>query len=57
MSVITALSDPPAAVDVDAEAWTPATLQAYLSESYGIDYPREDCVELLRSAGHDVDDG
>ena len=56
MSVITALNDSPAAVDVEADAWTPATLQAYLSESYGIDYPRESCVELLRSAGHDVDD-
>ena len=56
MSVITALNDTPAAVDFDADTWTPATLQAYLSETYGIDYPREECVELLRSAGHDVDD-
>jgi len=56
MAVITALSDAPAAADVDAETWTPATLQAYLNETYGIDYPREECIELLRSAGHDVDE-
>jgi len=56
LSVITALNDSPSAVDVDAEEWTPATLQAYLSESYGIDSSREECVELLRSAGHDVDE-
>ena len=56
MAVITALNDAPAAVDVDADAWTPATLQDYLSETYGIDYSREKCVELLRSAGHDVVD-
>ena len=56
LSVITALNDSPSAVDVDAEEWTPATLQTYLSESYGIDSSREECVELLRSAGHDVDE-
>ncbi|MFQ3474749.1 signal peptidase I [Halonotius sp. F2-221B] len=57
MAVITALNDPPSAADYDAEAWTPATLQAYLADTYDVDYPREQCVELLRSAGHDVDDG
>lgn len=56
MTVITALNDPPAAAGHDAASWTPATLQAYLAETYGIDYPRAQCVALLRSAGHDVDE-
>ncbi|TQQ79102.1 signal peptidase I [Halonotius roseus] len=56
MTAITALNDSPSAAGYDAEAWTPATLQAYLADTYDIDYPREQCVELLRSAGHDVDE-
>jgi signal peptidase len=56
MAVITALNDSPSAADYDAEVWTPATLQEYLADTYDVDYPREQCVELLRSAGHDVDE-
>ena len=56
LAVVTALDEPPAAVDVDAEAWTPAVLQTYLADTYAVDYPIERCVELLRSAGHEDDD-
>jgi len=54
MMVITALNDTPSAVDVDAETWTPAALQTYLADTYDVAYPRERCVELLRSAGHEA---
>ncbi|RJX42586.1 signal peptidase I [Halonotius aquaticus] len=56
MTVVTALNDAPSAVDVDAETWTPAALQTYLADTYDVAYPRERCVELLRSAGHDVEE-
>jgi len=56
MTVITALNDAPSAVDVDAETWTPVTLQQYLADTYEIAYSRERCIELLRSAGHNVEE-
>ena len=54
MMVITALNDAPSAVNVDAETWTAATLQTYLTDTYDVAYSRKRCSELLRSAGHDV---
>ncbi len=50
VAVQEALTEPPAAAGLEAEAWTRPLLQRYLFETYNVDYPREECLRLLRQA-------
>ena len=43
--------EPPDAVGVDAPAWTPALVQSYLQEAYGVEYSIPSCRRLLKEAG------
>jgi transposase len=42
---------PPGDVGIDAPAWTPALVQEYLQETYGVDYSIPSCRRLLKEAG------
>jgi len=43
--------EPPANVGIDAPAWTPALVQQYLDETYGVEYSTPSCRRLLKEAG------
>jgi transposase len=43
--------DPPAEVGLDAPTWTPALVQQYLGETYGVEYSIPSCRRLLKEAG------
>jgi len=43
--------EPPEEVDCDAPAWTPALVQQYLDETYGVEYSLPSCRRLLKEAG------
>jgi len=43
--------EPPEEVGVDAPAWTPALVQQYLDETYGVEYSIPSCRRLLKEAG------
>ncbi|MFC7228682.1 helix-turn-helix domain-containing protein [Salinirubellus salinus] len=45
------LHDPPTEVGLDAPAWTPALLQAFLRDTFDVAYSRPSCRRLLREAG------
>ncbi len=42
---------PPEAVGIDALAWTPALVQQYLEQAYGVEYSLPSCRRLLKEAG------
>jgi len=41
----------PEAVGIDALAWTPAFVQQFLDETYGVEYSLPSCRRLLKEAG------
>ncbi|MWV39786.1 IS630 family transposase [Natrialba sp. INN-245] len=43
--------EPPEEVGIDAPAWTPALVQEFLEETYGIEYSYPSCRRLLKEAG------
>jgi len=43
--------DPPTEVGYDAPAWTPALVQDFLEDTYGVDYSYPSCRRLLKEAG------
>jgi len=43
--------EPPENVGIDAPAWTPALVQRYLGETYGVEYSIPSCRRLLKEAG------
>jgi transposase len=43
--------EPPEKVGIDAPAWTPALVQEYLEETYGVEYSYPSCRRLLKEAG------
>jgi len=43
--------EPPEKAGIDAPAWTPALVQEYLEETYGVDYSIPSCRRLLKEAG------
>jgi transposase len=43
--------EPPTEVGYDAPAWTPALVQAFLAETYGVEYSYPSCRRLLKEAG------
>jgi transposase len=43
--------EPPTEVDIDAPAWTPALVQEYLEDAYGVEYSYPSCRRLLNEAG------
>jgi len=43
--------EPPEEVGIDAPAWTPALVQEYLQETYGVEYSLPSCRRLLKEAG------
>jgi transposase len=43
--------EPPSEVGIDAPAWTPALVQEYLEETYGVEYSIPSCRRLLKEAG------
>ena len=43
--------EPPQEVGIDAPAWTPALVQDYLEETYGVEYSIPSCRRLLKEAG------
>nr|WP_254546800.1 IS630 family transposase [Halomarina sp. BND7] len=43
--------EPPEEVGTDAPAWTPALVQEYLEETYGVEYSIPSCRRLLKEAG------
>ncbi|MFB6073775.1 MAG: transposase [Haloarculaceae archaeon] len=45
-----ALSRTPAAAGFDADAWTPALVNAYVSERFGVDYSRATCRRLMANS-------
>ncbi len=42
---------PPEEVGIDAPAWTPALVQDFLEETYGVEYSYPSCRRLLKEAG------
>lgn len=46
-----ALQDPPPATDWAVAAWTPELVQAYVRETFGVEYSASSCRRLLRDAG------
>ncbi|GAA0249672.1 hypothetical protein GCM10009000_077400 [Halobacterium noricense] len=45
------LQNPPTKTGYDAPAWTPALVQRYLDETFGVDYSRPSCRRLMKEAG------
>ena len=43
--------EPPDEVGINAPAWTPALVQEYLEETYGVEYSIPSCRRLLKEAG------
>ncbi|WP_086009782.1 IS630 family transposase [Natrinema pellirubrum] len=43
--------EPPTEVGYDAPAWTPALVQQFLEETYGVEYSYPSCRRLLKEAG------
>ena len=43
--------EPPEEVGVDAPTWTPALVQEFLDERYGVEYSIPSCRRLLKEAG------
>jgi len=43
--------EPPTEADYDAPAWTPALVQQFLAETYGVEYSYPSCRRLLKEAG------
>ncbi|SDY64482.1 IS630 family transposase [Halopenitus persicus] len=43
--------EPPEEVGIDAPAWTPALVQEYLEDTYGVQYSYPSCRRLLKEAG------
>ena len=43
--------EPPEEVGIDAPAWTPALVQKFLEDTYGVEYSSPSCRRLLREAG------
>jgi len=43
--------EPPEEVGIDAPAWTPALVQEFLEETYGVKYSYPSCRRLLKEAG------
>jgi len=43
--------EPPEKVGIDAPAWTPALVQDFLEETYGVEYSYPSCRRLLKEAG------
>jgi len=43
--------EPPEKAGIDAPAWTPALVQEYLEETYGVEYSIPSCRRLLKEAG------
>ena len=43
--------DPPTEVGYDAPAWTPALVQDFLQDTYGVEYSYPSCRRLLKEAG------
>ena len=43
--------EPPEEVGIDAPAWTPALVQDFLEETYGVEYSYPSCRRLLKEAG------
>ncbi len=41
----------PAEVGIDAPPWTPALVQEFLEDAYGIEYSIPSCRRLLKEAG------
>jgi transposase len=46
-----AVHESPEEVGIDAPAWTPALVQEYLEETYGVEYSSPSCRRLLKEAG------
>ena len=46
-----AVHQSPEEVGIDAPAWTPALVQQYLEETYGVEYSIPSCRRLLKEAG------
>jgi len=42
---------PPEEVGIDAPAWTPALVQDFLEDTYGVEYSYPSCRRLLKEAG------
>ncbi len=43
--------EPPEEAGIDAPAWTPALVQEFLEETYGVEYSYPSCRRLLKEAG------
>src|SRR6056297_4191754 len=43
--------EPPEEVGIDAPAWTPALVQDFLEETYGVEYSYPSCRRLLKESG------
>jgi transposase len=43
--------EPPEEVGIDAPAWTPALVQEFLEDTYGVEYSYPSCRRLLKEAG------
>jgi transposase len=43
--------EPPEEVGIDAPAWTPALVQDFLEDTYGVEYSYPSCRRLLNEAG------
>jgi len=46
-----AVHEPPEEIGIDAPAWTPALVQEFLEETYGVEYSIPSCRRLLKEAG------
>ena len=46
-----AVHEPPEEVGIDAPAWTPALVQEFLEDTYGVEYSYPSCRRLLKEAG------
>jgi len=45
------VQEPPSETGIDAPAWTPALVQQYLEDTYGVEYSQASCRRLLKEAG------
>jgi len=43
--------EPPEEVGIDAPAWTPALVQEFLADTYGVEYSYPSCRRLLKETG------
>jgi transposase len=43
--------EPPTAVGIDEQAWTPALVQQHVADRYGVEYSLPSCRRLLKEAG------